>query len=147
MWPPLGNTEIAKAKLQWLRHCFSRVYRISKSRAPVESSDTTSHSPTSWSIIGLQLPETEMAEMKEVPIEILKSLLTGLVFLPQPNGVRRAKPNAMATSFISASDPPKSMIRSFALCGAVARPRKPRPPFFLAKSTEGLPWPTARGSQ
>ena len=81
--------------------------------------------------------------MKEVPIEFLKSLLTGLVFLPQPNGVRRAKPNAMVTSFISASDPPKSMIRSFALSDAEGRVFMPRSPFFLAKSTQRLPRPTA----
>ena len=147
MWPPLGNTEIVKAKLQWLRHCFSRVYRISKSRAPVESSDTTSHSPTSWSIIGLQLPETEMAERRGIPIEFSKSLLTGLVFLPQPNGVRRAKPNAMATSFISASDPPKSMIRSFALSGAGGRVFTARSPFFLAKSTQGVATAYCGGSE
>jgi len=72
-----------------------------------------------------------MAKMKEVLIEILKSLLEGLVFLPQPNGVRRAKPNAMATSFISASDPPKCMIRSLALSGAGGRVFMPGSPFFF----------------
>ena len=97
----------------------------------MESSDTTSHSPTSWSIIGLQLPETEMAEMKEVPIEILKSLLTGLVFLRRLNGVRRAKLIAIAMPLISAPDPSKSMIRSFALSGAGGRVFMPGPPFFL----------------
>ena len=74
-----------------------------------------------------------MAEMKEVPIEILKSLLTGLVFLPQPNGVRRAKPNAMAMPLLSASDPPKCMIRSFALYGAGGRVFMPRSPFFFGE--------------
>ena len=132
-----------KAKLQWLRHCFSRVYRISKSRAPVESSNTTSHGSTSWSIIGLQLPETEMAERGGIPIDFSKSLLTGLVFLPQLNGVRPAKPNAMAMPLLSASDPPKCMIRSLALSGAGGRVFMPESPFFLAESTEGLPRPTA----
>jgi hypothetical protein len=84
-----------------------------------------------------------MAEMKELPTEIWKSLVTGLVFLPKTNGVRRAKPNTIATSFISAPDPPRFMIRSFALSGAEGRVFMPQSPFFLAKSTQRLPRSTA----
>ena len=115
-----------------LRHSPSRACGLAKIIAPGESSNTTSHSPTSRSICGLQLPGTEMAEMRGLAIEFSKSLLTGLVFLPQPNGVRRAKPIAIPMSLISALDPSKPMIRSFALSGAEGRVFTPRPPFFLA---------------
>ena len=81
--------------------------------------------------------------MRDMPGEFSKSLLEGLVFLPQPNGVRRAKPIAIPMSLISALDPSKPMIRSFALSGAEGRVFMPRSPFFLAKSTQALPRPTA----
>ena len=115
-----------------LRHSPSRACGLVKIIAPAESSDTTSHSPTSWSICGLQLPETEMAEKRDMPVEFSKSLDTHSVFLPQPNGVRRAKPIAIPMSLISALDPSKPMIRSFALSGAEGRVFTPLTPFFFA---------------
>jgi hypothetical protein len=47
----------------------------------------------------------KMAEMRDMPIDFVKSLLTTLVFLSQPNGVRRAKLIAIAMSLISGLDP------------------------------------------
>jgi hypothetical protein len=50
----------------------------------------------------------KMAEMKEFPIDFVKSLDTHSVFLSQPDVVRRAKLIAIANSFISGLDPSKS---------------------------------------
>jgi hypothetical protein len=79
-----------------------------------------------------------MAERRGIPIEISKSLLEGLVFLPRPNGVRRAKLIAITRPLISASDPPKSMIRSFALSGAGGRVFMPGPPVFFGVVDGGV---------
>ena len=81
--------------------------------------------------------------MRDMPVEFSKFLDMHSVFLPQPNGVRRAKLIAIAMSLISALDPSNPMIRSFVLSGAGGRVFMPGSPFFLAESTQRLPRSTA----